>query len=305
MCDRMIGRLDEAGDVASRVRGRVDAGRILGALHKFEAASVRFDEAERLAEGNAALLTAVLLSYGEQAVRQGDFKRSLEAFERLQRVAGSEGDKSEEHKLQMNLAQAHAAMGDRRAALIHLAQAEALLDGDATAACERERLRGFIEYFARDFRGAAAAFERAIDKARPLGLTYEVAANLNNLGDTLVRLSDFARAYGALQQSLALCDEAGFERLASHNRMVLAFLDALAGDGEAQKTLVQGIRYAEANDFTWDEISGRALYAQLLQRRGDLSAAKGEYEKLRDVSRDSGNQLVAEDAETALKAIAS
>ncbi|HEY2516217.1 MAG TPA: protein kinase [Polyangiaceae bacterium] len=305
MCDRLIERLDQAGDVATRVRARVDAGRILGALHKFDAAGTRFDEAERLAEGKPALLKAVLLSYGEQAVRQGDFKRSLEALERLQRVAGGEGDREEEHKLQMSLAQAHAATGDRRAALNHLAQAEALMDGDATAACERERLRGFIEYFARDFRGAAAAFEKAIDRARPLGLTYEVAANLNNLGDTLVRLSDFARAYGALQQSLALCDEAGFERLASHNRMVLAFLDALAGDADAQKTLVQGIRYAEANDFTWDEISGRALYAQLLQRRGDLAAAKGEYEKLRDVSRDSGNHLVAEDAETALRAMAS
>jgi tetratricopeptide (TPR) repeat protein len=315
MCDRLIARLDQAADVATRVRARVNAGRIMGALHRFDAARSRFEEAERLAQGDAVQLKAVLLSYAEQATRQGDFKRSLEALERLEKVASSgkedakgaasAADRAEEHKLNVSLAQAHAAMGQRLAALVHLARAEEALLGDPTAECEREKLRGFIEYFARDFRSAAAAFERAIDKARALGLTYEVAVNLHNLGDVLVRLADFARAYGAIQQSLALCDEAGFERLASHNRMFLAFLDALAGDAAGEKTLVQGIRYAEANDFTWDVISGRSLLAQLLQRRGDLIGAKREYEKLRMISRDAGNLLLAEDAEAALSAMAS
>ena len=82
--------------------------------------------------------------------------------------------------------------------------------------------------------------------------------------------------------------------------MFLAFLDALAGDTEADKTLAQGIRYAEANDFTWDVIGGRALLAQLLQRRGDIGGARAEFERLRKISRDAGNALVAEDAEIAL-----
>jgi eukaryotic-like serine/threonine-protein kinase len=302
LCDRVIARLDQSADVATRVRARVDAGRIVSALHKFDAAGARFEEAERLAAGDVALLKGVLLSYAEQATRQGDFKRALEVLERLRIATGDgvETDKEDEHKLNVSLAQAHAAMGDRRAALVHLARAEELLQGDATADCEREKLRAFIDYFARDFRAAATTFERAIDKARALGLTYEVAVNLHNLGDVLVRLGDFARAYGAIQQSLALCEEAGYERLASHDRMFLAFLDALAGDAEAEKTLVQGIRYAEANDFTLDEIGGRALLAQLLQRRGDLAEAKLEYEKLRTTSRNAGNAMVAEDAEMAL-----
>jgi tetratricopeptide (TPR) repeat protein len=176
------------------------------------------------------------------------------------------------------------------------------LPNEATAICEREKLRGLIEYFARDFRAAATACERAIDAARPLGLTYEVAVNLHNLGDILVRLADFARAYGALQQSLALCDEAGFERLASHNRMFLAFLDALNGDAEAEKRLHQGIRYAEANEFTWDVIGGRSLLAQLLQRRGDKEAARAEYEKLLTIALEAGNSLVVEDCQEALRA---
>jgi serine/threonine protein kinase/tetratricopeptide (TPR) repeat protein len=305
MCDRVIARLDRAADVATRVRARVDAGRILGALHRFEVARVKFEEAESIAAGDASLVKNVLVAFAEQAGRKGDFKRQLEALERLQAMATTAGDKAEEHKLLVALSQARAAMGDRRTAMQHLDRATALLPEDATADCEREKLRGFIEYFSRDFRAAAAATERAIDKARATGLTYEVAVNLHNLGDILVRLGDFARAYGAIQQSLALCDEAGFDRLQSHNRMFLAFLDALAGDAEAEKTLVAGIRYAEANDFTWDVIGGRALHAQLLQRRGDLGGAKTELERLRIIARDAGNSLVAEDCDTALQALAS
>jgi serine/threonine protein kinase/tetratricopeptide (TPR) repeat protein len=305
MCDRLIARLDETANVPTRVKARVDAGRILGALHRFDLARARFDEAEVLAHGDEAQLKAVLVSYSEQASRQGDFKRSLDTLERLQHLATPGGDKGEEHKVYVGLAQGHAAMGDRRVALAYLAKAEALLPDDATAQCEREKLRGLIEYFARDFRASASATERAIDKARGLGLTYEVAVNLHNLGDLLVRLEDFARAYGAIQQSLALCDEAGYERLASHDRMFLAFLDALAGDADAEKTLAQGIRYAEANNFTWDVISGRSLLAQLLQRRGDVAGARAEYEKLRAIALDAGNKLAAEDAESALRATAS
>ncbi len=300
MCDRVISRLDQTGDVPTRVRARVDAGRILSAIHRFDLARARFDEAERLAQGSPGLLKAVLLSYGEQAATQGDFKRALQTLERFERGSTGEVEMGEEHKLQLGLAQSYAASGNRKAALEHLARAEALLPGDATAECEQEKVRGFIDYFSRDFRSAALVFERVIDKARALGLTYEVAANLHNLGDNLVRLSDFARAYGALQQSLALCDESGFERLASHNRMLLAFLDAHAGDPDAEKTLVQGIRYAEANDFTWDVIGGHALLGQLLQRRGNLGGSRSEFQKLLSLGRDSGNQIAIDDAEAAL-----
>jgi serine/threonine protein kinase/tetratricopeptide (TPR) repeat protein len=308
MSDRVLARLDKAADVATRARARVDAGRILGALHKFDAARTRFDEAEKLAAGDLAHLEDVLLSSAEQATRQGDFKHARETLERLQRVLAGDADASkasrvDRHKLEMGLAQAHAAMGDRRSALAHLAKAEELLSSDATADCERDKLRAFIEYFARDFRAAAVALERAIDKARALGLTYEVAVNLHNLGEVLIRLSDYPRAYGALKQSIALCDEAGYDRLSSLNRMFLAFLDALAGDAEADKTLVQGIRYAEANSFTWDVLGGLSLYAHLLQRRGETGAARAEYEKLKKLAQEAGNALLAGDAESALKAM--
>jgi tetratricopeptide (TPR) repeat protein len=192
-------------------------------------------------------------------------------------------------------------MGDHAAAMRHFDRACALIPDEPTFVCERHKLLALVQYFGRDFRNAALSTEQAIDMGRELGLSYEVAVNLHNLGDILLHLEDYARAYGAIKQSLALCDELGHERLASHNRMWLAFLDALVGDLEAEKVLVQGIRYAEANDFTWDVLGGRFLHAKLLETRGELDGARLEFQKLRDLARAAGNRLVADDCATALR----
>src|SRR6185295_13661709 len=107
----------------------------------------------------------------------------------------------------------------------------------------------------------------------------------------------------AIKQSLALCDELGHERLASHNRMVLAYLDALVGDQDSEKILLQGIRYAEANDFTWDVLGGRYLHARLLEARGDMDGARLAYQKTRELARAAGNRLIADDCVSALQSM--
>ena len=305
MCDRVLARVDETGDDQLRVKARVDAGNILTALHRYEVARGHLSAAEQIAGRNEALVKEVLIAYGEQAARQGDFKRTLELLERMQKVMTDEGDKQEQHRIFLHRAQANGALGDRRAGLGELERAEQVLPGDAAAACERQKARALVEYFSRDFRAAAAAAERAIDMARDLGLSYEVAINLHNLGEFLVRLSDFPRAYGAIRQSVALCDESGFERLATQNRMFLAFLDGVAGDKDAETTLRTGIRYAEQNDFTWDAINGRWLLAQLFQRRGAVAVARAEFDRLRELARAAGNRLVVGDCDEALRALAS
>jgi tetratricopeptide (TPR) repeat protein len=194
-------------------------------------------------------------------------------------------------------------MGDPTAAMRHFDRAVSLLPSEPTLMCERHKLRALIDYFARDFRAAALHSEKAIDMARELGLQYEVAVNLHNLGDILVHIQDYARAYGAIKQSLALCDELGHDRLGSHNRMFLAFLDGLAGDLDADRTLWQGIRYAEANEFIWDLLGGRLLLARLLEHRADLDGARLEYQKLRELARSANNRLIADDCATALRSM--
>jgi len=304
MCEAVIARVDEAGDVGLRVRTRVDASVILTALHKLDISRQHLAAAEPIAGDDKKLMNLVLSAHAGQAIRQGDFKRCLGLLDRLQGIVTQAGDATEEHTILVHRAQAYGGLAERQLALRELERAEVLLPNDAMAGCERQKVRCLIEYFARDFRAAAVAAEKAIEHARGLGLSYEVAVNLHNLGDILIRLADFPRAYGAIRQSVSLCDECGFDRLASQNRMLLAFLDGVAGDAGAEATLRQGIRYAEANDFTWDNINGRLLLSWLFARRGASAAARTEFEALLLLARSTGNHLVVDDCETALRELA-
>jgi tetratricopeptide (TPR) repeat protein len=299
-CDRVLARVDKESDAQLRVRTRVAASRILVALHKFDAATPHLTEAERIADGRDQLLKVVLVASAELAARRGDFNRSFELLVRIQRLATVEGDRQEEHKIVTSLLQAHAALGDGAAAKQAMERAEQLLPNDSAAQCERQKLRALMHYFLGDFRLAIVETEKAVDMARGLGLTYEVAVNLHNLGDVLIRLDDYARAYGALQQSLALCEEFNFDRLISHNRMLLGYLAAYKGDEVGTKQLEQGIAYAEANEFWWDVINGRLLRARLLQGRGNHEEAKHAFHSLRALAKTNGHRLVVDDCDAAL-----
>lgn len=311
ICEKVIQRVDdgsprgEEAGAARRVRVRVDAGRVLGALNMYDAARAQLGAAESIAGSSPELLQSALMAAAELAGRQGDFKRSRSLLERLKAaIATTDGDtleqRQDEHKLLVSLVKTSAAMGDHASAMRHFARAAVLLPDEPVVACERQKLRAFIDYFAGDFRAAALGWEQAVDAARELGLASEVAINLHNLGDALVREGDYARAYGALKQSVALSDELGYERLANHNRMFLAYLDALAGDPAAEQTLLQGLRYAKANDYTWDTLGGRQLLARLHHHRGEGDAARLAYQELRALARAAGNQLIADECTAAL-----
>jgi serine/threonine protein kinase/tetratricopeptide (TPR) repeat protein len=305
MCERLVARIDQSEDRALRVKSRVAAARVLTALHKFEPAGPQLAEAEKIAEGDDVLLKQVLVAAAENVGRRGDFARALQFLERLQKLATEEGDKGEEHRILINLAQARASMGDRKAAFDALDRAERLIPQDLPAACERQKVRGLVHFFCNEFREGVAESEKAVDMGRALGLSYEVTVNLHNVGDALVRLNDFARAYGAFQQSLALCDECGYERLGNHNRMFLAYLAGLKGDPDAEKQLGQGIRYAEANDYIWDVINGRYLLADMHRRLGQHDVARAEFQHIRELALASGHTLVAQECDAALRALAS
>jgi tetratricopeptide (TPR) repeat protein len=266
-----------------------------------EVARQRLAEAAEIAEKDEALVKPVLLAETELATRQGDFKRGLELLDQLNRIVRAKSDDIEKHRIALHLAQSHAGVGDRRTALASLEEAEQLLPNDRMALLERTKVRALVDYFTRDFRSGALFSEKATDMAREMGIGYEVMLNLHNLGDILVHLDDFPRAYGAIRQSLALCEESGYDRLGNYNRMFLAFLDGIQGTVDGEKLLRQGIAYAESKDFTWDVIGGRVLLAGLLHRLGLLDAARAEYERTRALAIAAGHRLVVDDCDIALQ----
>jgi tetratricopeptide (TPR) repeat protein len=302
MCERVIAAVDRGGALPSRVRARIEAGRLLSALSLFDSARAQFSQAEYIAGDRTDLLHQALVASAELASQKGDFRSALATLQRVTNLPAKATDKAEEHKLFLSLAHANAATGNAVAARGFLDRADALgIDGPA--ACERERMRGYIAYFARDFRGAAAYAERACDLAREHAISHEVALDLHDLGDALERIGDYPRAYGALKQSLAMCEEAGFDRLANHDRMFIGYLDAVAGDKEAERALVNGIALAEANAYTWDLLGGRRLLAKLHLHRGEKETARKELERVKSLANETGNGLAADEAMEALLAL--
>jgi hypothetical protein len=199
------------------------------------------------------------------------------------------------------MSQAAAGLGDGATALASLREAEGILPDDKMAALERMKVRAQVDYFAGDFRSAALYSGLAIDAGREIGLTYEVMLNLHNLGEYLLKLDDLPRAYGGFRQSLAICEERGYERLANFNRMFLAYLDGLQNSGEAEKLLLQGLAYAESKHFTWEATGGRLLLAKLLVRLGRMDDAREEYLKTRALATASGHRIVIDDCDRALE----
>ncbi len=301
LCDSVVSRADRADDSALRVRARVAAGHVLAAVNQIDGARVRLAEAAEIADEDPHLVKPVLLAEVELAARQGDFNRALLLLGEVRTLVRAASDEQETHRFALHLAQSHAAIGDRSTAMAHLEEAARVLAHDPMAALERVRVRAQVEYFTRDFRAAAERCEEAIHLAREMGLAHEVMLAMHGLGHTLVYLDDLPRAYGAIQQSLALCGESGDERFANYNRMLLAFLDGVQGTVDGERLLRQGIAYAASKEFTWDVIGGRRLLAKLLRRLGQRGAARDEYAKARQLAVLAGHRLVADDCEKALE----
>jgi hypothetical protein len=210
-------------------------------------------------------------------------------------------DDRDKHRVALHLATAHAAAGDRAAAIAKLSEAELLLPDDRMAAVERVKTRAMVDQLTSDARSAVLHSEMAIDMSRELGLTYDVMINLHLLGSALLRLDDAPRAHAAIRESLALCQENGYERYANYNRMYAAYFEGLQGAADTERLLLQGISYAESKSFVSDVLGGRILLARWLQRHGRSDDARADYERAAASAAASGYRRIAEECHAAIR----
>jgi len=309
LCQRVTERVDRGPDAPQarevRVNAHVAAAHIFTAVQRMAEAQQRLAHAEAVAADDVELRKAVLIAGAELAARQGKYERAWQLLTELGRIGAVVTDEREKHRVALLSAQASAGRGDRDAALLSLLEAEHLLLDDRMAAVARTRVRALIDHFTKDFRSAVLHGEMAVDLAREAGLSYEVMFNLHNLGLVFIRSGEHTRAYGAVRQSLELCEEYAYERFANFNRMLLAFLDGLEGTADADKLLLVGIAYAESKRFTMEVVTGYLLLAKLLHRRGRLENAKAEYERACTLALDAGHRIVVDECEEALAALRS
>jgi serine/threonine protein kinase/tetratricopeptide (TPR) repeat protein len=302
---RVIARIDASADQRTRVLARVRAASMMGAVHLFEEANRYAEGLLELAGSDSGLRRTAMLTEGELQMRRGDFRRALDAFEAVSKLPG-ELDQEAAYRLQIGFAHTYGASGDRQLALQHLSRAaECAAPGNIGAAVEREKMRGLILYFTRDFHGSAEASERAVDLARVAGLSYEAALNLHNMGDSLLWLGSFARAHVAFRESHSICREYGYARLRDHNLMYLTFLEGEKGRGDPVARLYELIEAAEAKGYTWDALNGRYLLGTLAFRKDERELALRELKRVRDLAAQVHNQLLEQGAKEMLEHIES
>jgi tetratricopeptide (TPR) repeat protein len=172
---------------------------------------------------------------------------------------------------------------------------------DPIAAVARQKRLGLVHLIAGNFAEAASICTDAAERARALGLYYDVASNLHNVGDAKLRLGELGAARAALSESLEVTERSGYERLAKLNRTYLTFLDGLEGAPEARAFLEANIAAAEAKGYITEVIEGEWLLATLLSRRGERAEARSRFERLLVLAQRFGQGL---SVLTAVKALA-
>ena len=296
IAERTLRRIDAVGSLRERVMGRLDVARALAAINLYEPAYARLDEAYALAGEDGPLRARALAVEIEAASRAGDFARASRAVEKLEAQGPLQSS-----RVLLAAASVRAASGDVASSLRLIAEAERLdSPDDLAAAVDREKQRVLTYIYARDCKAAVEASEHAVDLARTSGVRASLIVTLHNLGDAARRLGDLPRAYAALTESKELSDAAGQERLATLNRIHLAYLDGMRGVDGAEAQLRDAVRYVDSRGFVTDALEGRFLLGMLHLQNGQVADARRELAQVLAQAVEYGNRLVADDAREAL-----
>ena len=296
IAERALRRIDAVGSLQERVMGRVDVARALASINLYEPAYARLEEAYTLAGEDGPLRARALAVELEAASRSGDFARASRAIEKLEAIGPLLNA-----RVLLAAASVRAASGDVASSLRLIAEAERLASpDDLMAAVDREKQRVLTYIYARDCKAAVEASEHAVDLARTAGVRASIIVTLHNLGDAARRLGDLPRAYAALTESKELSDASGQERLATLNRIHLAYLDGMRGVDGAETQLRDAVRYVDGRGFVTDGLEGRFLLGMLHLQNGQVADAKRELGQVLAQALEYGNRLVAEDAREAL-----
>ncbi|MGZ3453335.1 MAG: serine/threonine-protein kinase [Polyangiales bacterium] len=306
--DRALARLEGEPDAQVRREAWIEAGRAFGAISLFDRAREAFDRAEQLStEGrDERRLESVLMARAEVARRSGEMGEAGSLLERLEPMVAARGDSKQLYDVFVGLAQSVAANTaasgiDRSMAYLEKAEKVAIAIGDGPVfQVERAKVRALVHMFAGDYTGCAEWSEKAANLSRDAGLLYETAINLHNLGDARLRLGDNAASYAALQQSLALADEIGHERLALINRAPIVYLDGLAGHTEAAQKLAEIVAWTHQRNLPWDELNARYLLGMLHLNRGAREKAIDELEQGRALALQLSMRALVTDCDEAL-----
>ncbi len=300
----IVRAVDSRGTARERMMAHIHAARALGSINLFEEAFAELDAAS--AEGASvegasleeSLQRELLTAEAEIAARQGLFRRSIEAGDKLEKLGLIEDDV----EALMTLSLARAMTGDGDSALAILEKVNQLGEPrDAIEAVVRQKHRALIFFNKRDFDAAAREGTELASLARAAGLRFDTAAALHNLGDIYDRLGDHPRAYAAFVESIELTRLLEHDRLTNLNQMHLCLLDGLRSPEGAEERIKALIRHADGHGYLWDVLEGRYLLARLAAAHGDHEQARRQLGHVMEMATGYGHKLIHTDAEELLR----
>jgi tetratricopeptide (TPR) repeat protein len=253
-------------------------GRALSSANRFVEAAEFFAQARESLASDGPARVRLDVAEAEAELRRGDFHAANKCFARVEPVERHLEDPAEAHATLCMMAVGRAGEGDDDGATALIDRAEAIGPNTREARAERARTCAFVAFLGRQYDLAYATIAAQLEGIRNDGPSFELAAALHNAGHALLKLDERARAHGLLRHSLALAEDVGFDRLASVNRGLLGFLEALLGDKRGEAALRESIRRANAAGFALDALDLRSLLAALMADRGDRGGAWRELE---------------------------
>ena len=283
-------------------------GLLLTGANRFGEAEPWFERARQVAKnaGHVELLGEIARGDAEARARNGDNARAAVLLEEALELARASGDLAAQRRALLPLALAYGGKGDAAAARDALARVEATLEQhpERIIECELWKTDALVSFLTGNLERTLDSAYRALDLAKEYGFAYEAAVNAHNIGETLMRLGDFKRAFAMLRYSYDLTREHGFLKLQYNNLRVLGYIDAVKlKSPQGRERVVEALAYADEHDFVWDTIQSAHMLALVDCSLGDQERARVGFQRVLRLANDHGHAHYAAAAETALEAM--
>ncbi len=252
------------------------------------------------------LFRDVVLATAESCMRLGDHRAGIHYFEQALELSRESDAIEPQVCCLVPLALAYSTAGNRQAALQALTDARVLASSrfDRFTECELLKMESLAHHYARDYAKGVEVGERALELAKEYGFTYEVAANGHNVGEMLLRMGEYKRAFASLRYSYELTRDHGYEMLMMGNMRSLGFIDAMRfGSAEGRRHIVDANDFADARGLVWDLIQGRYYLAMVDQAQAAYEDARAALREVLRLAAEHGHANYVAAAERALQAL--
>jgi tetratricopeptide (TPR) repeat protein len=239
-------------------------------------------------------LASVQLEFGEV-----DEAKSLQeqALERAKRDPHSEAEALSA------IASLHSRFGEHMLARKNLARALELtlvLDDKLLEARLKNNI-GIAWFGERQYTKAHSCFSEALEINRGSGHRRGEVFNLHNIGDCLFRLGEEARAHVAFTEAAEIAKGFGLNRETIFNELYLGYLNAVHGDPETGRALLE--RCIDESNRLKDQdtqLMGRWLLGKLMVHQGDVKGGLTELHSALECAEEAQNNWMAADLKEAI-----